>query len=140
MKARYLLFAILVMMGIAIVAHGVLDWRWRHADFKRLFVDRIQSETPKDQTIATVDSPAEDIVIEPLSRSARLVCGPVYTRYNATGATAARHVYGMVVTEGLFRILINEGYGPKTKDRPDAEAAASDFCNQARSNRPGRNR
>ena len=134
-RTRWLVVVIGVAVAVGVTAHGVLDWRWRHADFRQLFASRIRSETPKSQSVSTATDPDDDIVVEPLSRTARFVCGPVYTRDIATGAVT-RHVYGMVMMKGVFRILVNEGFGPTTAYRPDAEQASSDFCDQARLSRP----
>lgn len=133
-KARYAGLAVAAFLGVVATVHGVSDWRWSHADFRRLFAARIRSQMPKNLVAAFADDPADTIVVKPFSSTARLVCGPVSVRDVRTGAVT-RHVYGMVMTRGLFRTLINVGYGPATVGRPDAEAESNDLCNQARLDR-----
>ena len=119
---------------VVVGAHLALDWRWDHVDFRKLFASRIQAELPSGQAADVSAGALNALLVEPMSSTARFVCGPVSVRDLTTGATT-RPTYGMVMIKGLFRIMINEGYGPKTV-RAEASGASSAFCDQARSARP----
>ena len=43
-KMRYIALTLVVVISVAVIAHGVMDWRWSHADFKRLFTATIRSQ------------------------------------------------------------------------------------------------